>query len=69
MSENMDKNIIGDEDLEQVSGGKGSSAKHIIKTANMQPMVCPHCLKTIYVDMNKNEVICRACKKTIELKG
>ena len=69
MSKDMKNAIIGEDELEQISGGKGSTGKHIIKTANMQQIICKYCKKPFYADVNKKQVTCTNCRKRNTLDG
>ena len=69
MSKNLKNAMIGEDELEQVSGGKESTAKNIIKTSNIQQIICKYCKKPFYADVNKIQVTCTNCKKRNTLDG
>ena len=69
MSKNMKIDIVAEDELEQVSGGKESTGKHIIKTANMQQIICKYCEKAFFADVNRIQVTCPHCRKRNTLDG
>ncbi len=69
MNENMENIIVDEEALEQVSGGKGYAAKHIVKTSNTQQIICKYCKQPFFADINKKQVTCTHCRKRNTLDG
>ncbi|MBE5829019.1 MAG: hypothetical protein E7305_06110 [Butyrivibrio sp.] len=69
MSKNIKNALLGEDELEQVSGGKESTAKHIIKTSNIQQIICKYCKQPFFADINKKQVTCTHCRKRNTLDG